>query len=977
MAESEQSLLTSTEDREKHSVVVIGGGWSGLYALKYLLAEGLDAHLYESRSNIGGIWYFDENENVSGVYKTAHVTSSKTFLHASDFPIPNTIGEFPCHEEVLAYLHSYADHFKLWSNIHLNSKIVRVEPQWTLTLNDGLKIIDCEYLVVCSGQHQIASDPRSSYPFNQFTGTFSHSITYKTPYDNKFINKRILVVGGGETASDLAVELSATVAKRVYMSIREGQWFQSRILGQQPADIMYTMLMRLFGYYNNIMVRFWRRMFFVPMWGIGGTGVPQWAPTVPFLHGFINKSREVVDHIALNRVVPKRGITNINGQSITFDKEENPIEIDHILLCTGFQWTHPFFSSTDIHDLYKLVFASGVNGTLAFVGTARPVFGSIPAMGELQARWVAAVFSGRRHLPSEKVMAERRRAYWARHACLYPHDHKRLRQLVNLFEYSDVIGDELGVRVNLYYLFFRHPIAWYRIYCVSPWSPFLFRIGRLSSDDEKLAYQRHLLCIPKKDQTFHRYNDILLYACLITILVLMDNLDTDTYFEFKTYEEFRKERLKLNYDSTLKLWYSLPTGLPTTDNNLVRRQTPKQQRARLRKMKFFAFYCALLKKTFLKKKIHSKGFELWNETLNVPTLRDESLYGIYQSMGRITTEFLKKGQRYDESISYEELFKAGRTVWFMIAFQMQLNLPLILTDSIFGYNMLYPYTDDLVDCNDISREAKLDFAKLFHERLLIGEPTYDPKVHFDGKQSNVSELNLPSSLQSQANRIVKIFDMVKFIENDWRRGDEYEGVYMSLATIHESQMKSTLQHARAEDGYVPTMTQVEQVSAEKGGASLIAAGFLIEGRLTRAKMSYLEYLGFGLQLLDDLQDVKEDMKNNHRTIFTQTLAEGQTLDAPTARLIQYCYCAPAYEKFHDDQRTVSDQKTGVTLAHYVRVSMMMFSIVLVLEAASRLQEYYSKEFYYELSSLSPVTFNDLKTVRVEETIWSIVRNQWF
>ncbi|CAF5107500.1 unnamed protein product, partial [Rotaria sp. Silwood1] len=31
----------------------------------------------------------------------------------------------------------------------------------------------------------------------------------------------------------------------------------------------------------------------------------------------------------------------------------------------------------------------------------------------------------------------------------------------------------------------------------------------------------------------------------------------------------------------------------------------------------------------------------------------------------------------------------------------------------------------------------------------------------------------------------------------------------------------------------------------------------------------------------------------------------------------------------------------------------------------------------ELSSLSPITFNDLKTVRVEETIWAIVRNQWF
>ncbi len=87
----------------------------------------------------------------------------------------------------------------------------------------------------------------------------------------------------------------------------------------------------------------------------------------------------------------------------------------------------------------------------------------------------------------------------------------------------------------------------------------------------------------------------------------MDNLDTDTYFQYSTYEEFRKERLKLNYDSTLKLWYSLPQGLPSIDNQLVRRQTPKQQRARVRNMKFFAFYCTLFKKTFLRKKIQSKG----------------------------------------------------------------------------------------------------------------------------------------------------------------------------------------------------------------------------------------------------------------------------------------------------------------------------------------------------------------------------------
>lgn len=222
-------------------------------------------------------------------------------------------------------------------------------------------------------------------------------------------------------------------------------------------------------------------------------------------------------------------------------------------------------------------------------------------------------------------------------------------------------------------------------------------------------------------------------------------------------------------------------------------------------------------------------------------------------MGRITTEFVSKGLRYDPGIGLEELFKAGRTVWFMIAFQMQLNMPLVLTDCMFGYNMLYPYTDDLVDSNETSKQAKKDFAKIFHERLLHGESNYDPQAHFDGTQSDVNQLNLPDSLKPHASRVVKIFDMVKFIENDWQRGGAYNGVFMGLATIHESQMKSTLQHAKVDEGYAPTMTLLEQISAEKGGASLVAAGFLIEGRLTRTRMAYLEYLGFGLQLLDDLQ----------------------------------------------------------------------------------------------------------------------------
>lgn len=237
----------------------------------------------------------------------------------------------------------------------------------------------------------------------------------------------------------------------------------------------------------------------------------------------------------------------------------------------------------------------------------------------------------------------------------------------------------------------------------------------------------------------------------------------------------------------------------------------------------------------------------------MPPIDNDSFYKAYQSVIRITSEFVNNGKRYDPNINPEELFKASRLVWTMVAMEVQFDTKLHMSESIFGYNMLYPYTDDFVDCPSVSQEAKKEFAEVFYQRLLMGESNYNPKSHFNGRQTNGTELRLPSSLQPYADKIGKVFDMVKFIENDWTRHGEYECVYMSLTAIHDSQIKSTLQCARPDDGYAPTIAQIEEVSAEKGGASLIAAGFLLEGRLTRAKMAYLEYLGYGMQLVDDLQ----------------------------------------------------------------------------------------------------------------------------
>lgn len=180
-------------------------------------------------------------------------------------------------------------------------------------------------------------------------------------------------------------------------------------------------------------------------------------------------------------------------------------------------------------NLYQLIFPINLPN-LAFVGSARPIFGSIPSLAELQARRVAQVFAGKASLPSTKKMSMWLEKYWERHARLFPYE-KRLLQLVNQFEYSDLLANELHARPPLWKLFFSQPKKWYTIYFKSPWTPFLFRINAIETEEEKLAYSEHIKCVPRPNQVFHRFAiqiqfiyGLLLIFFLITLLALLSYL---------------------------------------------------------------------------------------------------------------------------------------------------------------------------------------------------------------------------------------------------------------------------------------------------------------------------------------------------------------------------------------------------------------------------------------------------------------------
>ena len=193
---------------------VIGAGPSGLTALKNLLALGIRAVCLEREDDIGGNWYF--GSGASAVFASTRLISSKSLTAFTDFPMPRRWPDYPDHARCLAYLRAYADHFALRPHIRTRSPVEGAVPRpgggWTVSTGGGA--IECRGLVIANGHNH---SPRWPDVPGRFDGPFLHACHYKSPVDPVAIaGKRVLVIGGGNSGSDIAVECSRHAARTVH-----------------------------------------------------------------------------------------------------------------------------------------------------------------------------------------------------------------------------------------------------------------------------------------------------------------------------------------------------------------------------------------------------------------------------------------------------------------------------------------------------------------------------------------------------------------------------------------------------------------------------------------------------------------------------------------------------------------------------------------------------------------------------------------
>lgn len=484
----------SCQDASKthRDVIVIGAGWAGLAACKYMLEEGLSVIALEKREGIGGVWLYTDDPTIPSVMKSTQCTSSSTVTEFSDYPMPQEIGMFPHHSDVLDYLKGYAEEFNLFPHIKLSTSVEAVKKEddtWRVTCSGG-NIYTSKYLVVASGLFQQPNRELEGSVLRGFTGTILHACEVKEPLA-EFKGKRLLLLGGGETGSDMCLDWFDH-SEFIYWSIPRGQHFFRKYAKVVPwgkpqaLDKASSRMMKVIAPFHHSKPG----LAWVCKWTTNGSllayqghGIPEWKNKANFFQFFINKNGKVLDKVDYERLVPKGGITGCKGREVTFI-DGTKQEFDLVIMSTGYNTRCPFlpkrYSDVGIRERHKMVFDTE-DPSLAFLGLVRPIVGSIVGISELQARWAAKVFAKR--VPT-KSLEERRRDVRENTAHLSEYfkcSSQRIEGLVEGFTYIDDIAHQAQIYPDYWSLFKKSPRQW----MVAYFSPYNGSTYRLNEPDKR------------------------------------------------------------------------------------------------------------------------------------------------------------------------------------------------------------------------------------------------------------------------------------------------------------------------------------------------------------------------------------------------------------------------------------------------------------------------------------------------------------
>ncbi|HEU4513790.1 MAG TPA: NAD(P)-binding domain-containing protein [Nocardioidaceae bacterium] len=398
-------------------VCIVGAGSSGIAAAQVLHARGIDFDCFEMGSEVGGNWRYANDNGMSSAYRSLHINTSRQLMEYRTFPMPADLPDYPSHWQIAKYFDDFVDHFGFRDKITFRTEVVKVEPlsskdprqRYAVTLRGRNEYGDpsepeerlYEHVIVANGHHWDPRWPEPSFPGSEsFPGTQMHAHYYKTP--DVFEGRRVLVLGIGNSATDIAVEASR-VADETYLAMRRGAHILPKFIFGVPTDHLTDSVVARTPL--PVQQALMAAMLRITQGRVTDYGLPR--PDHAVLHAHPTVSDDLLTRLGHGDIDVKPNIDRFEGRKVFF-VDGSAAEVDTVVYCTGYKVTFPFLDervvrAEDNHiDLYRRVVDPEHPG-LYFVGLIQPL-GAIMPLAEIQAEWVGDLIGGVGILPSYDEM---------------------------------------------------------------------------------------------------------------------------------------------------------------------------------------------------------------------------------------------------------------------------------------------------------------------------------------------------------------------------------------------------------------------------------------------------------------------------------------------------------------------------------------------------------------------------------------------
>jgi len=320
------------ESKENLPVAVVGAGPAGLAAARALKNEGLPFEILEQYSDAGGIW--DVARPDSPMYQSAHFISSRDRSAFAGFPFPKDVALYPSHQHVLKYLRNFAKAYGLNEHIQYNAEVTGAWPEaeaWTLKLKSGAEK-KYSALILATGSTWF---PRMPDYQGEFSGEMRHSVDYCDP--GEFSGKKVLIVGGGNSAVDIACD-AAKYADQSWISLRRGYHFVPKLLMGTPMDVLASRSSKLPMRFNRWVSEKMIRLHTGPL---ESYGLPKPDHRLFATHPIMNT--QILHHLAHGDIAAKPDVQCFSGTQVVFT-DNTSITPDLVILATGYEKSVPFIA---------------------------------------------------------------------------------------------------------------------------------------------------------------------------------------------------------------------------------------------------------------------------------------------------------------------------------------------------------------------------------------------------------------------------------------------------------------------------------------------------------------------------------------------------------------------------------------------------------------------------------------------------------